>query len=114
MHTRIGLILLLLLAATPAWAGRNAFVDPVNGVLKAHGFVDANAPGDLVLPVEEEFNLAPGRWRWTGSEWLPFAPPPIPQNPALVAFRNHVNAVLGNPLIPQGIKDVLNAIKDLR
>ena len=103
--------LLVLSLAAPAWAGRNAFLDSA-GVLKTHGFVEENAPGDVKIPVADDFALAPGRWRRVGEGWEPVTPPPRAEEPSLVALRVHVNAVLSNPLIPQGVKDVLNAIKD--
>ncbi len=49
---------------------RSAFVD-AGGVLKAHGFVTENDPGDTMIPVPDDFALVPGKWRWDGAAWQP-------------------------------------------
>jgi hypothetical protein len=58
--------------------GRRAFLDPTTGVLKGHGYMAALDPGDQVLDVPDDFALEPGRWRWDGTKWVPFTPPPPP------------------------------------
>lgn len=50
---------------------KNAFID-ANGVLKAWGYVDSNAPGDTVIPVSWDFYLEPGKWKWDGATWQPY------------------------------------------
>lgn len=59
----------------------NAFVDG-EGVLKAHGFVEANDPDDVVVDVAEDFELDPRKWKWDGVEWSPHTDTTVPQNPA--------------------------------
>lgn len=61
---------------------KHAFCDPITGVLKCHGYVDGNDLGDLVLEVDEGFDLTPRRWRWTGTAWQKYTPPP----PSLAAI----------------------------
>ncbi len=58
---------------------RRAFINPSTGVLKAHGHVATNDPGDVALSVEEDFDLQPGLWRWDGNGWLAYKPPPVPR-----------------------------------
>ena len=107
------LALVLLAPIVAAAAQHNAFVDPVTGELKAHGFVDQNSPGDVMIPVDNGFGLTPHAWRWNGSDWEAYTPPPPPATPQVAAFRAHVDALLVDPAIPVKIKAVLNAIKDL-
>ena len=64
---------------------RNSFRDPVTGVLKAHGFVQTNAPGDIAQPEADDFNLQPGLWQWNGTQWVAFVPPPQPNESQLEA-----------------------------
>lgn len=47
-----------------------AFIDPVTRILKCHGFVDSNEPGDIAIDVPEYFDLEPGKWRHDGSNWV--------------------------------------------
>jgi hypothetical protein len=49
---------------------RKAFIDPVSRVLKAHGFISANEPGDIAVEVPDDFGLEPGKWRHDGSNWV--------------------------------------------
>lgn len=55
--------------------GRNAFFDPATGYLTCHGFVESNAPGELKIPVPDDFSLQPYRWKWDGADWIAAAPP---------------------------------------
>ena len=57
---------------------RHSFRDPVTHVLKTHGFVQANDLGDLRQVEADTFVLEPGKWRWNGSQWVPYTPPPLP------------------------------------
>lgn len=50
-------------------AGKNAFCDPETGILVGWGYAETNRPGDVVLEVEDDFYLEPGKWRWDGAEW---------------------------------------------
>jgi hypothetical protein len=54
---------------------RRAFIDPQTGVLKAHGYVATNEAGDVALDVPDDFDRAPGRWRWDGTQWVAVTPP---------------------------------------
>lgn len=47
-----------------------AFIDPVTRILKCHGFIDSNEPGDIAIDVPEYFDLEPGKWRHDGSNWV--------------------------------------------
>ena len=81
---------------------RNAFLDP-SGVLKTHGFVETNRPGDTRLPVSEAFNLEPDKWRWDGSQWVSFIPPPSPPTALAVTLDA---AIAASPPIDPRIKAV--------
>ena len=94
---------LLLLPLGSGWAERRAFVDASTGVLKAHGFVDRNEPGDLAVPVADDFTLGPGRWRWTGTGWEAFTPPP----PAPSALKERIREALQDPTTPARIRAIL-------
>ena len=83
--------------------GKNSFRDPLTQVLKAHGFVTTNAPGDIQHPEDDAFNLEPGRWRWDGSTWV--AVPPAP--PSVHPLITKIDATLESSLIPQVLKDLL-------
>lgn len=106
----VSALLVVVLLAAPAWAGRNAFVDPVTGMLKAHGFVDRNDSGDLVVPVADEFSLVPRVWRWTGATWAPFVPPPTPPEQRRAALEAHAAALYQDPAIPARLKDLLRGL----
>ena len=57
---------------------RRAFLDPTTARLKAHGFVQSNEPGDVILDISEEFNLNPqDGWKWDGTKFVTF-PFPLP------------------------------------
>jgi hypothetical protein len=70
---------------------RNSFRAPVTGVLKAHGFVETNDPGDVKMAVAEDFNLTPGQWKWDGSAWVPFTPPPLTDAEKDAQLQGHVD-----------------------
>ena len=59
-------------------AQRQSFRDAVTGVLKGHGYVTSNDPGDLFQPEVESFDLRPGYWRWDGVKWGAYTPPGPP------------------------------------
>jgi hypothetical protein len=87
---------------------RRAFIDPQTGRLKAHGYVASNEPGDVALDVPDDFALDPGRWRWDGTQWVPFTPPPPP--PALTPTdRVLVRWIAGKLGVPpaQALAEVL-------
>lgn len=103
MGRSLCLVVLLLLNAMPAWAGRNAFVDPSTPtcmVLRAHGFVESNAPGEVKLPVADDIALVPGRTCWDGAAWQAYTPPPPPE-PASCPL---VRAILTDPAVPGTVK----------
>lgn len=46
---------------------RQAFFDAMTYILKAHGFMATNEPGDIVIGVPDDFDKEPGsEWRWDG------------------------------------------------
>jgi hypothetical protein len=53
-----------------------SFRDPVTHALKASGYCDTNAPGDLARDEPDDFALEPGKWALIGGEWVPVAPSP--------------------------------------
>lgn len=77
--------------------GRNAFLDPLTNVLKSHGFTETNEPGDVKMPVSEDFALAPAKWQWNGTAWVAFVAPPPPLSPLAVALDAYLNAPLPTP-----------------
>ena len=87
---------------------RYSFYDPVTNVLKAHGFVETNTPGDIRQEVPDGFDLEPGRWRWDGTTWQPFVPPPTPPSELAQALDD----TLADPA-PTGpkLKAVLTALR---
>jgi len=56
---------------------KKSFRDPVTNVLKAHGFVKSNAPGDLDRDEPDDFALEAGEWQFdfVFDNWVPFVPP---------------------------------------
>lgn len=54
-------------------AAKNAFIDPISSTLKCHGYVESNDDGDIKIPVADDFNLEPGKWKYQNSEWIPVA-----------------------------------------
>ena len=87
---------------------RYSFHDAVTGVLKAHGFVEANAPGDVRQEVLDNFDLEPGRWRWDGAAWVAFVPPPPPPSELALALDDALADV--TPAGPK-LKAVLAALR---
>lgn len=51
-------------------AQKNAFVDQ-DGMLLAWGYVESNSPGDIKVPVPEDFDLMSGEWRYKDGAWVP-------------------------------------------
>lgn len=86
--------------------GRHSFRDPFSGALIAHGFVETNAPGDLKQAETDAFALEPGRWRWDGTQWVAYVPPPRPPNP----LKAKIDAAVASA-IPPALKDLLLAWK---
>jgi hypothetical protein len=78
---------------------KRAFVDPVTGVLKAYGYVATNAPGDIAIPVTDAFALTPGLWRWDGTQFVPFTPPPTPAQLDHKAAKDALDAVATGGLL---------------
>lgn len=54
---------------------RKAFLHPVTGVLKCHGYVKTNEPGDVAMPVDDDFSLEPFKHRWNGNSWENYSQP---------------------------------------
>lgn len=53
--------------------GKHSFRDPVTNALKAWGYVESNAPGDVKQAEPDDFNLKPGEWQWNGSAWVAYS-----------------------------------------
>lgn len=88
--------------------GRMAFRDPVTGVLKCHGYVTANDPGDIAVDVPEEFNLTPGDWKWDGTAWQRnLDPRPLPV--AKAQLKASLDAIAAPPQTP--LRDLIDALK---
>lgn len=58
-------------------AQKNAFYDPITNVLKCYGYVETNEPGDIKLPVSEDFDLKPGEHQWNGAKFVPYTKPVV-------------------------------------
>ena len=87
---------------------RNAFLDPVTSRLKCHGFVQTNDPGDVVLPVPEDFALNPrDGWKWDGADFVAFPFPPLPDR--LATAKAKVAAVAGGP-IREALDEILKVL----
>lgn len=52
-----------------------SFRDSTTNVLKAYGFVESNAEGDLGRTEEVDFDLEPGKWQLVDDEWVAYSPP---------------------------------------
>lgn len=50
---------------------KNAFINAA-GVLTAWGFMESNN-GDTAVPVDDDFDLEPGIWRWQNGQWVDYA-----------------------------------------
>ncbi|MGH7853943.1 MAG: hypothetical protein ACREP3_10910 [Candidatus Binatia bacterium] len=90
---------------------RNAFIDPTTGVLKAVGYVKVNGPGEIKVPVAEDFSLKPGEWRWDGKTW---AAMPTFSDAATADLNDLAFAIdnaVSSPLVPAEVKDVLLKLK---
>lgn len=75
---------------------KNAFFDPVTMILKCHGFVDANEPGDVVVNVHDDFSLLPGEARLINGSIEPVSP--APDIPSVVTMRQARAALILNGL----------------
>jgi hypothetical protein len=49
---------------------KNSFRDPITGILKAYGYTESNAPGDIKQPEADDFDLWPGKWKWENDKWV--------------------------------------------
>jgi len=112
MKKHILVVALLLGYPAMSWAQeRNAFIDPTTGVLKAVGYVEKNAPGEVKMTVPSDFKLTPGEWRWDGKTWT--ALPTVSETVSLdlndLAFA--IDNAVSSPLVPAEVKDVLLKLK---
>jgi hypothetical protein len=108
------LLVLALVACFPALSSaqqRNAFVDPTTGVLKAVGYVEANAPGEVKIAVPADFALRPGQAKWNGTSWETIAPAPDAAALDLQDLAFSIDNAVSSPLVAQEIKDVLIKLK---
>jgi hypothetical protein len=89
--------------------GKNAFIAASNGRLRSWGFTERNGDTDIVIPVEDGFDLDPDDgWRWDGSAWQPFPFPPVPPSELAQALDNALA-----DMVPAGpkLKAVLAALR---
>jgi hypothetical protein len=59
---------------------KKSFRDPNTDALKAWGYMDSNAPGDVARDEPDDFDLEPGQWKFEGGQWVTYAPTVIPQS----------------------------------
>lgn len=94
---------------------RYAFYDPATGVLKAHGFVETNEPGDIRVGVPDDFGLKPGTVSLSEDKksTLPYTAPALPPEVPIVKLKatqklaDAIAAALGDPLVPDTVKAIL-------
>jgi len=81
---------------------KHSFRDPDTDALKAWGYIDSNAPGDLMREEADDFTLAPGAWYWTGSAWAVYTPPPAPDVEGFMAtLKASMTLVAANTFFAQ-------------
>jgi len=87
---------------------KNAFVDPVTNVLVSWGSVNQNRPGDIVVPVDNDFHLEPHQWQWTGvdANFVPFVPSP-PARP----LHTQLAAVNTTPALTTLLTSIVNLLE---
>ena len=92
---------------------RNSFRDAATGVLKAHGFMEANGAGDIKQSEAEDFNLDPGKWKWNGSAWVVVVPSGAKsqRQTDVEAAQAKIDDAGSDNAIPKKIRDALTAIK---
>ena len=112
MKLLLGLLTLLcVMLPGQSWAGRTAFLDAVTGELKAHGFVEQNAPGDLAMSVPDDFSLEPHRWQWNGSTWLPFTPAPSQIEQDMADAKAKLDDAAKDVSVPPKVRAALDALR---
>ncbi|HKY07370.1 MAG TPA: hypothetical protein VJQ55_03975 [Candidatus Binatia bacterium] len=109
-HILLG-VLLFVYPAISWGQERNAFIDPTTGALKAVGYVSANGPGEIKIPVAHDFNLKPGEWRWDGKNWAALPTPTETANGELNELVFAIDNAVRSPLVTAEIKDVLLRLK---
>ncbi|GEM_PF-2631059 len=113
MRTILFTVACLMVFVSLAHAEPNAFIDPNTGVLKAVGYVNANAPGEIKIPVPADFKLTPGQWRWDGKSQAWVAVPP--ETSSGVSDLNDLAFAIDNavssPAVPAELKTVLLRLK---
>ena len=107
----LALAVLLFFPALGLAQQRNAFIDPTTGALKAVGYVQTNAPGEIKIAVPADFALKPGEARWNGSSWVAVSPNTEPAALDLQDLAFSIDNAVSSPLVPQEIKDVLIKLK---
>jgi len=90
---------------------RNAFIDPTTGVLKAVGYVEKNAPGEVKMSVPSDFRLTPGEWRWEGKTWIAMPTFSDATTAELNDLAFAIDNAVSSPLVPAEVKDVLLKLK---
>src|ERR1044071_6041781 len=102
-----------LFLASSSYAEPNAFIDPNTGVLKAVGYVNTNAPGEIKIPVPADFKLTPGQWRWDGKSqaWVAVPPETTSGVSDLNDLAFAIDNAVSSPAVPAEIKAVLLQLK---
>jgi hypothetical protein len=86
---------------------RKSFRDGITGVLKGHGYVSTNEPGDIFQDEPDNFDLEPGRWRWDGAAWIVFVAPPAPPSELKAALDDLKDDLAVN--IPPKLRRIIRA-----
>lgn len=92
---------------------RYSFRDPVTHVLKAHGFVTQNAPGELAQPEADDFDLKPGLWQWDGNAWIAYVRPPSPGAVKRQALLNHLADMAADAALPTKVRVLAQRLSDV-
>jgi hypothetical protein len=86
---------------------KNAFIDASTGVLKAYGYVDGNQEGDVLVEVDDDFFLEPGKFAFLEGQWVEYVKPiPVPKS---VTMRQARLALLGAGIL-SGVDTAIDAL----
>lgn len=97
--------------ALPDPPRRKAFVDSVTGVLKAHGLMTSNEPGDVAVDVPEDFKAVPGTVARQGNAWVD-VPVPVPQHAIdRNTAREAADTVAADNTLPGSIRAFAAAVR---
>lgn len=77
-----------------------SFRHPVTNVLKAFGYCETNAVGDVIRDEPDDFNLEPGKWALTGGVWTS-----LPPNPN-VAINAQIASLEASSMLNRGSREM--------